>query len=90
MRNLAFALAAAALLSSCDWTAAGPTPFPSVPAPTVSTTSVSPTELPTQAAPTYSAPSPTPDPYAGLTIDDLMQRSYGGGRIEFEPEQQVS
>ncbi len=90
MRKLAFALAAAALLSSCDRTAAGPTPFPSVPAPTVSPTSAPPTEVPIPAVPGNSPPAPTPDPYAGLTIDDLIRRSYGGGRIEFEPEQQVS
>jgi dipeptidyl aminopeptidase/acylaminoacyl peptidase len=35
-------------------------------------------------------PTATPDPYAGLTIADLVNRSYGEGQIEFEPEQRVS
>ena len=79
------ALGAAALLYSCLPTPTGPTPFPSNPAPPIA-----PTELPTLTVPTLAAPSPTPDPYAGLTIDDLIRRTYGGGRIEFEPEQRVS
>jgi dienelactone hydrolase len=85
MRRLALALGAAVLLSSCLPTPAGPTPFPSSPAPTIA-----PAGIPTLAVLTQAAPSPTPDPYAGLTIDDLIRRTYGGGRIEFESEQRVS
>ena len=84
-RSLAIALGAAALLSGCLRTPAGPTPFPAIPTPPAS-----PTDLPTLPVPTQPLPSPTPDPYAGLTIEDLIQRTYGEGRIEFESEQRVS
>ena len=39
------------------------------------------TRLPTQVVPTA---TPTPDPYAGLTISDLRNRSYGGGELTVE------
>lgn len=38
--------------------------------------------LPTASVTSSPAPSPTPDPYAGLSIDDLARREYGGGQIE--------
>jgi len=85
MRSAAFALGAAAALIGCQRTPGGPTPFPAIPTPPVSLN-----DVPTLPAPTPSPPSPTPDPYAGLTIEDLIQRTYGEGRIEFESEQRVS
>jgi len=68
---------------------ATPTPFSTAPAqPTSVSTSAVETQLPPQTAvPTN---SPTPDPYAGLTIADLRSRAYGGGEIQFEAEQRVS
>lgn len=49
---------------------------------TQATISPSPTWTAT-AAPTLTATiSPTPDPYAGLAIEDLIQRDYGGGEIQ--------
>lgn len=44
-----------------------------------------PTPLPATVTPPATAvPSPTPDPYAGLTIDALAARSYGGGQLQIE------
>jgi len=85
MRRLAFALGAASLIAGCLRTPAGPTPFPAIPPPTAR-----PTNVPALPDPTQPPPSPTPDPYAGLTIEDLIRRTYGEGRIEFEAEQRVS
>lgn len=54
------------------------TPTPPPPQATETSTSM-PTASATPSA-TPTAPA-TPDPYAGLTVDDLIQRSYGGGSI---------
>lgn len=63
-----------------------PTPLV-LPAPAVYTPSplpvvASPTALVTPSLEELPTLSPTPDPYAGLSIDDLAQRSYGGGQVE--------
>jgi uncharacterized protein len=62
-----------------------------VPSPTVTP---SPTAMETPAPRATSSPTatpsptptvtPTPDPYAGLTIEDLRNRSYGGGELAIE------
>ncbi|MGH2619739.1 MAG: alpha/beta hydrolase family protein [Anaerolineales bacterium] len=85
MRRLAFAVGVTALLTGCLRAPAGPTPFPAIPAPISP-----PTDLPALQAPAQPPPTPTPDPYAGLTIEDLIRQTYGEGRIEFESEQRVS
>lgn len=38
--------------------------------------------LPTRTATSEPTHTPTPDPYVGLLIEDLIKRSYGGGRLE--------
>lgn len=55
-------------------TATVPPAAPSSPEPPPATASPSPTVT--------AAPSPTPDPYAGLSVDALAQRPYGGGLLE--------
>lgn len=77
-----FPVAVGLLLAACGGVSA-PTPFPT---PVILTTRQAirvPSPQPSR-TPTAIAPG-TPDPYAGLTIDDLASRSYGGGQIEFEP-----
>ena len=85
MRNQVITLSIAAVLGACRNVAAAPTPFstllPATPLPTIAST---------RSAPSLPSPTATPDPYAGLTIEDLIGRSYGEGRIEFGPEQRVS
>lgn len=75
------------LLGACAG-AVAPTPFPT-PAtqPTRVATAEAKSEPPRTVIPTI---SPTPDPYRGLTIADLRSRSYGAGKIQFDPEQRVS
>ena len=61
-----------------------PTPQPTnspTPEPTNSPT-LQPTHTPTAQPTNTPTPTATPDPYAGLTIADLAERSYGGGEIE--------
>ena len=67
-----------------------PTPDPptntptSIPTNTPSSTPVPPTATPT-ATPTFTAtptPTLTPDPYAGLTVADLANRTYDGGELQ--------
>jgi dipeptidyl aminopeptidase/acylaminoacyl peptidase len=48
----------------------------------MATTPVEPTETPTATILPTPTLSSTPDPYAGLGIEDLRSRSYGGGQIE--------
>ncbi len=74
---------------------ASPTPSPTTlpPSPTnaatreiIATYTPAPLTLPTSTpSPTpLSQPSPTPDIYAGLRIEDLIARQYGGGLVEIE------
>jgi len=78
MRSQVVGLCIAAMLGACRSVAAAPTPFstllPATPLPTI---------VSTRSAPSLPSPTTTPDPYAGLTIEDLIGRSYGQGRIEF-------
>lgn len=81
------ALLGAAILGACSTTAPTPAPSPT-PAPTATSSPIPPTPTPTS-APTRTrtatpSPSPTSDPYAGLAIDDLAARSYGGGALRDE------
>ncbi len=85
----AAALLLAVLLAACQGAATpavpaatqpetSPLPPPQVYTPTAAATATgSPT--PTEVVPT---PTPTENPYAGLGIDDLAERSYGGGQIQ--------
>ena len=66
-------------LASCALpTATPPSPTPTPPPPTATLTPAPPTNTPTATT------SPTPDPYAGLTIDDLVARTYGAGTLQIE------
>jgi uncharacterized protein len=75
-------------------TAVSPLPSRTPPSPTVVTdrvTAVSPSASPTYPPATLSptalpsaTPSATPDPYAGLSIQALAARSYGGGLLQIE------
>lgn len=55
------------------------TPRPTATATATSTPTATATATPTTTA--MPTASPTPDPYAGLTIDDLAARDYGGGEL---------
>jgi len=56
--------------------------------PTAALLTITPTSRPTVTPIPSQTPTPTitstPDPYAGLTIEDLAQRSYGGGDLVVE------
>jgi dienelactone hydrolase len=56
-----------------------PTYTPVIPATTNPTTTPAPTAA---ASNVQTVPSPTPQPYAGLLIADLVRREYGGGALE--------
>jgi dienelactone hydrolase len=55
-----------------------PTLTPTSPPTATATATPAPTEILTP------TPSPTPDPHAGLTVTDLVNRSYGGGEVVIE------
>ncbi len=67
-------------------TESSPTDTPALP--TAALLSLPPTHIPTITPVPSQTPTstitPTPDPYAGLTIDDLSSRSYGGGDLIVE------
>lgn len=80
------ALAVLGLLSACG-ASVPPTPFPSpvvYTTPAVSTATAPPAPPQPTATASRTQPAGTPDPYAGLTIADLVAREYGGGQIDFE------
>jgi dipeptidyl aminopeptidase/acylaminoacyl peptidase len=52
-----------------------------LPTPQLLQTTATPFAVQTAASAVTAGPSATPDPYAGLTIDELMARSYGDGQI---------
>lgn len=64
-------------------------PPPATPSPPVTQT---PAAILTQAATATTRPtaSPTPDPYAGLTVEDLVSRTYGGGQLAVEDTLQIT
>ena len=74
-------LAAAFLIAGCAAGARAPLPtallFSSTRQPTIAPTGI-------RSAAQTLTPSPTPDPYVGLTIDELQVRSYGEGTLEIE------
>lgn len=84
-------LAAGLLISACILVGMPPSAPPAPPAETQPPL-LSPQPTPTAFIPPATAtapvetpaPTPTPDPYAGLTIDDLAARTYGGGAIQVE------
>jgi dienelactone hydrolase len=79
-----------AALAGILWAAAGcslaelraaPTPFPR---PTQIVAASTAAASPTATLPPTPSVTPTPDPYAGLTILDLVSRTYGGGGLTVE------
>jgi len=58
------------------------TALPTATAPPTATSTSTPSPTPTS--------SPTPDPYTGLTIADLLARSYGGGELRTEETLEVN
>ena len=58
------------------------TALPTLPPTIAPTQTAAPTIVPSPDAASPDAASPTPDPYAELTIDALAARSYGGGLLE--------
>lgn len=79
-------MVATGLLAAACGGAAPPTPFPT---PVVHITS-QPAATPNPTSTASRPASPAPDPYAGLSIEELTTRSYGGGQIEFELGEQDS
>lgn len=82
-RRRATAAWLALTLTACAGVSA-PTPFPTPVVLTTRQATASPTQAPSR-TPTGAATG-TPDPYAGLSIDHLTTREYGGGQLVFEPE----
>ena len=67
-------------------TQAAPThsaPVSTLPRPTATQTRT-PTASPTPTLTPTATLSPTPDPYSGLTIEDLIARDYGGGALQIK------
>jgi dipeptidyl aminopeptidase/acylaminoacyl peptidase len=70
-------------VSSTEVGLASTTPTDYLPRPT-STRTPLPTASPTATLTPAAILSPTPDPYAGLTIEDLATRGYGGGALQIK------